>query len=69
MSEGMTGSSEFSTWVALASAAIFAGICAIFSSSPWILIVAALAGAYFGFKGEQIGRSSLAQYLARRRSR
>jgi hypothetical protein len=69
MSEGMTGSSEFSTWVALASAAIFAGIFAIFSSSPWILIVAALAGAYFGFKGEQIGRSSLAQYLARRRSR
>ena len=28
----MTGSSEFTTWVALAGAAIVAGLCAIYSS-------------------------------------
>jgi threonine/homoserine/homoserine lactone efflux protein len=65
----MTGSSEFTAWVALASAAIAAGLGAIYSSSPWVLIAAALAGAYLGYKGEQIGRRRLEQYLSQRRSR
>jgi hypothetical protein len=55
----MTGSSEFTTWVALASAAIVAGLTAIYSSSPWILIPAALIGAYLGYKGERLGRRYL----------
>jgi hypothetical protein len=63
------GSSEFTTWVALAGAAIAAGLCAIYSSSPWVLIPAALVGAYLGYKGEQIGRRYLEQYLEQRRSR
>lgn len=65
----MTGSSEFTTWVALAGAAIAAGLCAIYSSSPWILIAAALVGAYLGYKGEQIGRRYIEQRLAQKRTR
>jgi chromate transport protein ChrA len=65
----MAGSSEFTTWVTLAGAAIAAGLCAIYSSSPWVLIAAALIGAYLGYKGEQIGRRRLEQYLSQRRSR
>ena len=65
----MMGSSEFTTWVALAGAAILAGLCALYSSSPWVLIAAALIGAYLGYKGEQVGRRYLEQYLARRRPR
>jgi len=65
----MTGSSEFTTWVALAGAAIVAGLAAIYSSSPWVLIPAALIGAYLGYKSEQIGRRFLEQYLEQRRSR
>jgi hypothetical protein len=65
----MTGSSEFTTWAALAGAAILAGLCAIYSSSPWVLIPAALAGAGLGYKGEQIGRRRLERYLSERRSR
>ena len=65
----MTGSSEFTTWVALAGAAILAGLCAIYTSSPWVLIPAALVGAYLGYKGEQIGRRYIEQRLAQRRSR
>jgi hypothetical protein len=64
----MTGSSEFTTWVALAAAAIVAGLTAIYSASLWLLIPAALIGAYLGYKGEQIGRRYLQQYLAQRRS-
>jgi hypothetical protein len=60
----MTGSSEFTTWVALAGAAIIAGLCAIYSSSLWVLIPAALIGAYLGYKGEQVGRRYLQHYLA-----
>ena len=63
----MTGSSEFTTWVALAGAAILAGLCAIYSSSPWVLIAAALIGALLGWKGEQLGRRSLERYLEQRR--
>ena len=65
----MTGSSEFTTWVALAGAAILAGLCAIYSSSPWVLIAAALIGAILGYKGEQIGRRYVERYLSQRRSR
>jgi hypothetical protein len=65
----MTGSSEFTTWVALAGAAIGAGICAVYSSSPWALIPAALVGAYLGYKGERAGRRWLERYLSQRRSR
>ena len=65
----MTGSSEFTTWVALAGAAILAGLTAIYTSSPWVLIPAALVGAYLGYKGEQIGRRYIEQRLAQRRSR
>ena len=52
----MTGSAEFSTWAALAFAAILAGICALFSSSPFVLIAAALVGAYLGYKAERLFR-------------
>ena len=38
----MTGSSEFTTWVALAGAAIVAELTAMYSSSLWVLIPAAL---------------------------
>jgi hypothetical protein len=63
------GSSEFSTWVALAGAAILAGLCAIYSSSPWALAAAALIGAVLGYEGEKIGRRYLERYLSQRRSR
>ena len=65
----MTGSSEFTTWVALAGAAILAGLCAIYSSSLWVLVAAALIGAALGYKGEQIGRGYVERYLSQRRSR
>ena len=65
----MKGSSEFTTWVALAGAAILVGLCAIYSSSPWVLIAAALIGAFLGYKGERVGRRTLERYLSQRRSR
>jgi len=65
----MTGSSEFTTWAALAGAAIAAGLSAIYSSSLWVLIPAALVGAYLGYKGEQAGRRYIERALARNRSR
>lgn len=68
LQQGM-GSSEFTTWVALAGAAIVAGLTAIYSSSPWALIPAAVIGAYLGYKGEQAGRRYLERRLAQRRSR
>jgi uncharacterized membrane protein YfcA len=69
MSERLAGSSEFSTWVALAGAAILAGFCAIYSSSVWVLIPAALIGAYLGYKAERVGRYYVDRALARNRSR
>jgi hypothetical protein len=63
------GSSEFTTWVALAGAAILAGLSAIYSSSLWVLIPAALIGAYLGYKGEQAARRYLEQRLEQKRSR
>jgi chromate transport protein ChrA len=65
----MNDSSEFTTWVALAGAAIFGGLCAIYSSTPWVLIAAALIGAVLGYKGERLGRRALERYLSQRRSR
>ena len=65
----MTGSSEFTTWVALAGAAVGAGLCAIYSSSPWALIPAALVGAGFGYWAETVGRRWLERYLRERCSR
>jgi hypothetical protein len=65
----LTGSSEFATWVALAGAAIVAGLCAIYSSSPWVLIAAALIGAYLGYKGEQLCRAYVETRLSRNRPR
>jgi hypothetical protein len=64
----MIGSSEFTTWVALAGAAVLAGLCAIFSSSLWALVPAALIGAWLGYKGESIVRRRLERTLARDRS-
>ncbi len=63
----LNGSSEFTTWVALAGAAILAGLCAIYSSSPWVLIAAALIGAYLGYKGERLGRNYVERRLSRNR--
>ncbi len=68
MSEGMAGSAEFSTWAALAGAAILAGLCAIYSSSLWALIPAALIGAYLGYKGERVSRYYIERALSRNRS-
>jgi hypothetical protein len=65
----LNGSSEFTTWVALAGAAILAGLTAIYSSSPFVLIAAALIGAYLGWKGEQLGRAYVERRLGRNRSR
>ena len=69
MRDEMTGSAEFSTWAALAGAAILAGLCAIYSSSLWALIPAALIGAWLGYKGERLGRFYVERALARSRSR
>jgi membrane protein DedA with SNARE-associated domain len=52
----------------LAGAAILGGLCAIYASSPWVLIAAALIGAFLGYKGERIGRRCLERYLSQRRS-
>jgi hypothetical protein len=65
----LNGSSEFTTWVALAGAAILAGLTAIYSSSPFFLIAAALIGAYLGYKFEQLGRAYVERRLGRNHSR
>jgi hypothetical protein len=48
-------------------AAILAGLCLIYSSSPWVLIAAALIGAYLGYKGERLGRAYVERRLSRNR--
>lgn len=65
----MTGSAEFTTWVALAFAAAFAGACAFFSTSLYVLIPAALVGAWVGYVAERRGRSWLSRYVERKNSR
>jgi hypothetical protein len=64
--ENMSGSAEFTTWVALAFAAVITGLCWIFSSSPFVLIPAALVGAYLGYLVERAGRRLLGHYLSQR---
>ncbi len=65
----MVGSFEFTTWVALAGAAVAAGLVAIYFASLWILIPAALIGAGLGYWAEQVGRRYLERWLAARRPR
>lgn len=60
----MSGSIEFTTWAALASAAAGVGVVWLFSSSPYVLAAVAVAGAYLGYLGERAGR----RYLERRLS-
>ena len=62
-------SAEFSTWVALAFGAIAVAICAVYSSSLWVLIPAGLVGGAFGWWVERIARGYVERALARRRSR
>ena len=56
---------EFTTWTILAFAASGAGIALLFSSSLWVLIPVALAGAYIGYLADRAGR----RYLDARRGR
>jgi len=65
----MKGSTEFSTWVALAFAAIAVAICASYSSALYLLIPAALVGAYLGYKLERISRRHIERYLAQKHLR
>lgn len=60
----MSGSGEFTTWVALAFAAVAAGLCWLFSSSFFVLIPAALAGAGLGYWAERAGRRWLGRRFA-----
>ncbi len=62
------GSTEFSTWVALAVGAIAVAVCATFSSSLFVLIPAGLIGAYLGYKAEHILRFYINRALSKRRS-
>jgi hypothetical protein len=65
----MKGSTEFSTWVALAFGAIAIGICAFYSSSLFVLIPVGLVGGYLGYKVERISRYYVERYLDQRRLR
>ena len=65
----MNGSTEFSTWVALAFGAIAIAICAFFSSSLFVLIPAGLVGGYLGYWAERIGRYHFERYLSQKRLR
>ena len=56
VTNGKSGSAEFSTWVALAFGAIAIAICALYSSSLWTLIPAGLVGGYVGYRVERIAR-------------
>jgi 4-hydroxybenzoate polyprenyltransferase len=65
----MKGSTEFSTWVALAFGAIAIAVCAVYSSSLWVLIPVGLIGGYVGYQAEKIARRYVERELARRRGR
>ncbi len=65
----MKGSTEFSTWVALASAAIAVAIAASYSSALFVLIPAGLIGAYLGYKAERILRRYVERTLSRKHVR
>jgi chromate transport protein ChrA len=64
-----SGSAEFTTWVALAFAAIAVAICATFSSSAFALIAAGLVGAFLGYQAERVSRRYIEQYLSKKRLR
>ena len=63
----MTGSAEFTTWVVLAFAAAFAGICAIFSTTTFALVASAVVGGVAGYFAEHLGRDALNRYFEPRR--
>jgi hypothetical protein len=63
-----SGSVEFSTWVALAFGAIAIAVCAVYSSSLWVLIPVGLIGGYVGYRAEKIARRHVERALSRRRS-
>ncbi len=65
----MSGSVEFSTWVALAVAAIAVAIFMVFSSSLWVLIPAGLVGGGLGYWAERVARRRIEQALSARRER
>ena len=69
MAVNTSGSAEFTTWVALAFAAGFAGLCAIFSTSLLFLIPAAIVGGVLGFLAERWVQSRLSRYLAEKETR
>jgi hypothetical protein len=64
-----SGSVEFSTWVALAFGAIAIAVCAVYSSSLWVVIPVGLIGGCVGYRAEKIGRRYIERELARRRRR
>ena len=65
----MKGSTEFSTWVALAFAAISVAFCASYSSALLVLIPAGLIGAFLGYIAERIARYYIERYLTQKRLR
>jgi len=65
----MKGSTEFSTWVALAFGAIAIAICAYYSSSLFVLIPVGLVGGYLGYRAERVGRYYLERYLSQKHLR
>jgi len=65
----MKGSTEFSTWVALAFGAISLAICAFYSSSLFVLIPVGLVGGVLGYWAERIGRHYIERYLSHKHLR
>jgi hypothetical protein len=61
------GSTEFSTWVALAFAAIAVAIAASYSSSLFVWIPAGLIGAFLGLIAERLMRRYVERTLSRKR--
>ena len=64
-----SASAEFSTWIALAVGAVAIAICAVYTSSLWILIPVGLIAGYFGYRAERISRVYLERAFSRRRPR
>ncbi len=62
-----SASAEFSTWVALAFGAIAIAICAVYSSSLWVLIPAGLVGGALGWWVERMARAYVERALSRKR--
>ncbi len=64
-----SGSAEFSTWAALAFGAIAIALCAVFSSSLWVLIPVGLIGGVLGYWAERAARRYVERELAKRRAK